>query len=101
MTLLDLSRIPSQIDTLEKLAVWAGTALAIANPTRAIIEAAGENPEPVAQFFLLRADDDQLRLILRQSIALDPDFVADDENPIWLHGKSLSDTELPAKFLNP
>lgn len=100
MTSLDLNQIPSQIDTLERLAAYAGIALSTVNPTLAIVENAGENPEPVSQFFILRADDGTLRLILRQSIKLDPNFATDDENALWLKALDLSNTELPAGFLN-
>ena len=53
MTALTKEQIPNQINTVERLMAWAGLALGFINPTKAIVEAAGENPEKVIQSFCI------------------------------------------------
>lgn len=100
MTTLDLNQIPQDINTVERLAAWACTLLHVTNPTKAVIENAGENPEQVAQFFSLRADDGSLRFIYRLSLPVDPAVFADAQNPSWISTQDLSNTDIPAGFLN-
>ena len=100
MTDLDLSLIPQDINTVERLAAYACTLLHVLNPTKAIIENAGENPEQVAQFFALRADDGSLRHIFRLSLPVDPTIFANSQDPSWTSTLDLSNTDIPAAFLN-
>ena len=100
MTALDLSLIPQDINTVERLAAWACTLLHVTNPTLAVVENAGENPEQVAQFFALRADDGSLRYIYRLSLPVDAAVFANSQDPSWTSTLDLSNVQIPAAFLN-
>lgn len=100
MTALDKAQIPNQINTVERLLAWAGLALGFINPTKAIVEAAGENAERVVQTFVLRADDGSERLIVRATLPLDPNWRSDDANAFWLQVTDLENVDLPAAYTN-
>lgn len=101
MTALVTTDIPNQINTVERLLAWAGLALGFINPTKAIVEAAGENPERVIQTFVLRADDGTERLIIRAALPLDPNWRSNDTDAFWLQVTDLENVDLPAAYTNP
>jgi hypothetical protein len=80
---------------------WCGLSLGFINPTKAIVEAAGENPEKVIQTFVLRADDGSERLIIRAALPLDPNWRSNDTDAFWLHATDLENVELPEAYTNP
>ena len=100
MTALIKDQIPNQIDSMEELAAWVTLWLSKVNPTRAITEALGENPQRVAESFILTADDGTQRLISRVSLELNPNWVSDTSNPIWLHAKEFENIDLTSDFTN-
>lgn len=51
-----------EITTFEELAVWAGQALAIANPTAKFVRTVGQTSEPVASFGETPTADNDYRL---------------------------------------
>ncbi|MDZ8135163.1 MAG: glucose-6-phosphate dehydrogenase [Nostoc sp. DedQUE04] len=89
--------IPSQIDTLEKLAAWLGSALFTINPTLTVIEGAGytERACQAGNFFV--ATDAKTRMIVRLSLEVSPDQ-ASGANKNWTYIQPLSNTALPAAF---
>ena len=101
MTALNTTQIPNQINTVERLMAWAGLALGFINPTKAVVEAAGENAERVMQSFVLRADDGTERLIIRASLPLDANWRSNDSQAFWLNVNDLENVDLPAAYTNP
>ncbi|OUL34096.1 glucose-6-phosphate dehydrogenase [Nostoc sp. 106C] len=98
MTALNIaSQIPSQIDTLEKLAVWTGLALANINAGITAIEGVGYT-ERVSQagIFYVQADS-KYRALIRNSIQMSPDYLAGGSK-LWTYAQALSSTAIPAIF---
>jgi|GEM_PF-1319693 len=98
MTALSLNQIPSDINTLERLHAWCSLTLGFINPTKAIVESAGENPEAVCQTFTLRADDGKELLVTRTSLPLDPDWRANSIEPFWNLVTDLVDVDIPEAY---
>ncbi|MDZ7970822.1 MAG: glucose-6-phosphate dehydrogenase [Nostoc sp. DedSLP03] len=89
--------IPSQIDTLEKLAAWLGSALFTINPTLTVIEGVGYTERACqANNFWVGADA-KTRMIIRFSLEVSPDQ-ASGSNKNWTYIQQLSNTPLPASF---
>ncbi len=101
MTALTKTQIPNQINTVERLMAWCGLTLGFINPTKAVVEAAGENAERVVQSFVLRADDGTERLIIRASLPLDPNWRANSSDAFWLLVQDLENVDLPSAYTNP
>ena len=99
MTAITAANIPfTEINTLEKLVVWAGTALYEINKTATAIEGTGAASR-VAQFGIFNVETENTnRIILRQSLEATANY-AIDRTPIWLNVVELSTTALPASFL--
>lgn len=98
MTALAIAtQIPSQIDTLEKLHVWSGLALANINPNASAIEGVGYT-ERVSQagIFYVSADN-KYRALIRGSIQMSSDYLAGGEK-MWTYALPLSNTPLPVIF---
>lgn len=98
MTAINIATdIPSQINTLEKLATWCNLALANINPTMQATEGVGYT-ERVAQagnFYV--AADNKYRFLGRLSIEMSPDHLAGGSK-LWNYAQELSNTPLPAIF---
>jgi hypothetical protein len=101
MTALTKTQIPNQINTVERLMAWCGLTLGFINPTKSVVEAAGENSERVVQSFVLRADDGTERLIIRASLLLDPNWRSDSTNAFWLSVNEFENVNIPAAYTNP
>lgn len=98
MTLLTISTdIPTNINTLEKLAAWVGLALARCNPSLKILENPNADPERAAQAVLIKADDGSYRLVIRLSLKI-ADNYAEATQKFWFNTEELSGTALPAAF---
>lgn len=98
MTAINIATdIPSQIDTLEKLAAWSGLALANMNAALVAVEGPGYT-ERVSQagVFYVQADN-KYRILVRHSIQMEPEHLAGGSK-LWTYAKSLSDTGLPTIF---
>ena len=99
MTALNIGTdIPTNINTLERLAAWVGLALRRVNPTLAVVEVPEASPEKVAQAAVVQADDGSTRLFIRLSIKFDPAYSEDNTIKLWEHAQEFSNTELPAAF---
>jgi hypothetical protein len=97
MTSFVTTDIPTQINTLERLAAWVALALQRVNPTLSIIEQSNAAPERTCQAVLATAEDDTVRLVARISIEIDPDY-AESTSKLWLSAREFSNTTLPAAF---
>ncbi|MBA3920327.1 MAG: glucose-6-phosphate dehydrogenase [Nostocaceae cyanobacterium] len=91
------TQIPSNINTLEKLAVWCGLALANINPNLTAIEGVGYT-ERVSQagIFYVQADNKH-RALIRHSIEMSADYLAGGQKT-WTFAQEHSNTQVPAIF---
>ena len=90
--------IPSNINTLERLAAWAIMSLRRVNPTLRVIEVSEETPVQVAQAALVQADDGTIRFFGRVSIPVAADYAEDNTVKLWMKSEELSNTVLPEPF---
>lgn len=98
MTALVISTdIPSNIDTLEKLAAWVGLALERTNPTLKLLESPDATPQKAAQAVLIQADDASHRLVIRLSIPI-ADGYAGSTLKFWQNAQEFSNTALPTAY---
>ena len=99
MTQINLATdIPSDIDTLERLATWAIMALRRINPTQKVIEVSETAPVNVVQAAIVQADDGSVRFFGRVSLAIASDYAEDNVNKLWIKSEELSNTLLPEAF---
>lgn len=98
MTVITKDDIPSQINTLERLAMWAIMALRRTNPTLAVVERANDLPENVAQTAIFQASDDSIRFFGRVSVELDGDYAEDNTTKLWIKAKEFSNVVLPEQY---
>lgn len=99
MTALNIATdIPTNINTVEKLAVWAGLALERCNPTLKILEAPETEPQRAAQAVLIRADDASHRTIIRISIPVSSDYASNSTVKFWQNATELSNVALPTAY---
>lgn len=99
MTLINpATDIPSQINTLERLAMWSLMALRRVNPTLSIIEIANVPAEKAAQTALVQADDNTIRFIGRVSLEIPNDYADNSTEKLWTKAKELSNTALPEAY---
>lgn len=89
--------IPTNINTLEKLAAWVGLALARCNPSLKILEDPNLPPQRAAEAVLLKADDNSYRLVIRLSLPIDAGY-AENTAKFWTNTNELSNTALPTAY---
>lgn len=83
MTALVISTdIPTNINTLEKLVLWAGLASVTCNPQTTRLEAIN-NPQFSCQYYRAQAADGSLIAVVRSAIALDPLIDYDITTKAW------------------
>jgi hypothetical protein len=89
--------IPSNIDTLEKLAVWVGMSLSAINLTTTALEAAGYS-QRVAQSGVFYVEvDSKHRALIRLSVPISPNHLAGANN-VWTYAEPLSADAIPSSF---
>lgn len=99
MTALNVSTdIPTNINTLEKLAAWVGLALERVNPTLKLLESPDSEPQRVAQAVLIRADDATHRMIIRVSIPINDGYAENSTVKFWQNATELSNVALPTAY---
>lgn len=99
MTTINIATdIPSQINTLERLAMWSCMALRRVNPTLAVIEVSNQTAEKVAQTAIVQADDGKIRFVGRLSIEVSNDYGEDSTSKLWTKALEFSNTQLPAAY---
>jgi hypothetical protein len=90
--------LPSQINTVERLAAWAFLTLATVNPKASILEDV-DRSEFIAQSGIIKAADGSERLIGRVSLELDPSFKSDNTKKLWMHANEVpGGAVIPAGF---
>lgn len=98
MTALNIATdIPTNINTLEKLAAWVGLALARCNPSLKILESPDQFPQRAAEAVLIKADDNTHRLIVRLVLPMADDYASSTKKS-WEDINTFSDVALPAAF---
>lgn len=99
MTAINLTTdIPSNINTLERLAAWAIMSLRRVNPTQKVVEVSDTSPVNVAQAAIVQADDGTIRFFGRVSIEVAADYSEDNTVKLWMKAEELSNTVLPTAF---
>ncbi len=99
MTALNITTdIPSNINTLEKLAAWVGLALERCNPTLKILESPEAEPQRVAQAVLIRADDATHRMIIRLALTVNDDYASNSTVKFWQNAQEFSNVALPTAY---
>lgn len=98
MTALNISTdIPSNIDTLEKLAYWVCSALAHSNPGLTVVEGQGYNELACQAGVYYVPSDNKYRFLGRISMEVDKNHLAGSSKP-WAFAKNLSTNALDASF---
>lgn len=100
MTTIAISDIPSNIDTLERLHSWSGYALALVNPSIAVLEAP-DRAEKVAQAIIFQAADNTYRHLSRVCLPFSEAYMNDRSQKAWMFAQQISNTQLPAAFKTP
>lgn len=90
--------IPTNINTLERLAAWAIMSLRRVNPTQKVLEVADSTPIQTIQAALVQADDGTVRFFGRVSIPVASDYAEDNVNKLWMKAEEISNTVLPEAF---
>lgn len=99
MTTLNISTdIPTNINTLEKLAAWVGLALERCNPSKKILESPDTEPQRVSQAVLIRADDTSHRLVVRMSIPINSAYAENSTVKFWQNALEIDTTALPTAY---
>ncbi len=99
MTALTISTdIPTNINTLEKLAAWVGLALERCNPTLKTLESPDAEPQRVAQAVLIKADDGNHRMVIRMSLPISSDYASNSTVKFWQNTNTISDVALPTAY---
>ena len=89
--------IPSQIDTVEKLAAWCGMVLFANNTATTVIEGVGYTERAAQSNNYWVAADAKTRNITRLSLEVSPDHLSGSGKP-WTYIQPLSGTGIPAAF---
>ena len=98
MTALNIAAdIPSQIDTVEKLAAWCGMILFANNSTVTVVEGVGYSERAAQSNNYWVAASSKTRQILRLSLEVSPDYLSGSSKP-WTYIQPLSGTAIPAAF---
>jgi hypothetical protein len=98
MTSFTPSDIPTDINTIEKLEVWAAHLLAYLNPDLVAVEATGSQSRAAnaAPFYITASDPAVWRNISRVSVPLDREWQGGGN--IWSYARELSTAAIPATF---
>lgn len=99
MTALVISTdIPTNINTLEKLAAWVGLALERCNPAAKILESPNGDPQRVAEAVLIKADDASHRMVIRVSIPINSNYAESSAVKFWQHALEIDTATLPTAY---
>lgn len=98
MTPLNIATdIPTNINTLEKLAAWVGLALTRCNPGIKYLENPDQLAQRVADTAIIKADDNTYRQIVRLALPVEDNY-ASSTKKFWENIKEIDRAELPAAF---
>ena len=98
MTVLNIADIPSSINSVEKLAVWASTVLNDLYSTQTIEEAVNstEFVTQSAPFYVQASTPPGWRHISRLSVPLAAGWRR--QGKIWIHAQDIGSTAIPAEM---
>lgn len=99
MTTFQTSDLPASINSVEKLAVWAGMVLNHLYPQATAIEATGD-AERVAQssmFEVTAEEPTQWRNIVRLSVPLDRNWQRGAAK-VWANAQDIGSSSIPTEF---
>jgi len=88
------SSIPSEIDSLEKLATWAILSLQRVNPDRTVL-LNGSQTGRAAEYSLFQGGDDEIYFSGRVVLKLATGYSSDTSVRFWEHAQPISNTALP------
>lgn len=98
MTAINIATdIPTNINTLEKLAAWVGLALSRCNPSLKILEYPNFEPQRAAEATLIKADDNSYRLVVRLSLPI-ADNYGESTQKFWFNTLDFSNVALPTAY---
>jgi hypothetical protein len=98
MATLNLNQIPQGINSVERLLLWAAMVLQRMNPDLKYLEDTN-NSVFVIQNGSFKDGNAKDRYLIRMSIQLDPDYLADAQQPVYMAAMDLSNSELPPNFI--
>lgn len=97
MTAFATSQIPSSVNSLEKLVVWANLALNSINPTLAVNESQASQPVNVSQTAFFRDATGQLRLTVRASLPISENY-STNTGKFWTNVQDLNNATIPTGY---
>jgi hypothetical protein len=98
MTTLAIAQIPSEINTVEQLALWVDLVLTAVNGNKAVVEADNTIPERIAQMNVFQSPNDGLRHLCRINVPMDPAFAADKTKKYWRFATEMTVGTIPAVY---
>jgi hypothetical protein len=98
MTTFATSQIPSEINTVEQLALWVNLVLVAVNANKAVVEADNTLPERIAQVNLFQSPNDGLRHLARINVPMDPAFAADKTKKYWRFATEMTVGTIPTVY---
>lgn len=90
--------LPTNIDTLEKQALWLGVTMRATYGTRSVVEVEGLLPERQAQLAFIEAPGGEVYATIRLTVKLDPLFVADKTKKLWEFAQEGTTSAIPAPY---
>ena len=100
MTALSLSEIPSEINSLERLAFWVVQCLQNTSNGEEINAVQGEGSVPIAQAQIAKTADGRDRAILVAYVPIDFAALNDPDAKTWMAAQDLSNAAPAAVFLS-
>ncbi|MFM2430715.1 MAG: hypothetical protein RLZZ511_1928 [Cyanobacteriota bacterium] len=98
MTTFTKAELPSDINTVEQVALWCALVLNAVNGQKAVIEAVNTIPEPIAQYNIFQSPNDGLRTLTRLDLPLDPASASDRSKKLWRFANEMTIGAIPAPF---
>lgn len=100
MAALDIGTIPSNINTYERLAVWACQCLQSSANGEEVNVVAGATSTPIAQVQTAITADNVERFILTAYVPYDPAEINSPDNKTWMAAKDISNAAPNANLLS-
>jgi hypothetical protein len=98
MSTLNTTQIPTGINSVERLAAYSLLLLTRLNPDLKVIETSGSTVR-VVESVIIPADDGSIRLVGRFSLPLDPDYITDTVQPLYMNIQDISNVTIPSDWL--
>ena len=98
MTALTIATdIPTDINSVEKLAMWAALALSTINPSNRVLVNSNDSARQ-AEFTIFPGGDNEIYFSARIILKLAATYATDDTIRLWENARDVSNTALPAGF---